>query len=194
MLQQEPAGSRPRSSDARSDRDQTRRFMTKATLKPLNQQAIVITGATSGIGLADGAAGGQGRGLRLPDRARRRRPEGPVRGASGRRGPRGLGRRRRRRPRTPWPRRPRNACACSAASTPGSTTPASRSSAPSARPRWRTSAGCSRPTTGAWSTARWSRRSICATRPAAGPSSTSAPSCPTRPCRSRASIRPPSTR
>ena len=26
--------------------------MTKATLKPLNQQSIVITGATSGIGLA----------------------------------------------------------------------------------------------------------------------------------------------
>jgi hypothetical protein len=46
--------------------------MTKATLKPLNEQSIVITRRHVRHRPGDGAPGGAGRGLRLPDRAGRK--------------------------------------------------------------------------------------------------------------------------
>ena len=133
----------------------SRRNTMAQELKPLDQQVIVITGASSGIGLATARgrrrAGRQARARRAQRRdARRDRAADQRRRRRGRSrvvadvGERAAGRAHRR-------GRDRRG---SAASTPGSTTPASRSTAGSTRSARRTAAGCSTPTSGASSTAR----------------------------------------
>lgn len=105
--------------------------MTKATLKPLNEQSIVITGATSGIGLATARrAARAGACVFLIARG-----EGDLKALTEELQATGA--------RAAWAvadvadhaalsEAAENAYACSAGSTPGSTMPASRSTAPSA--------------------------------------------------------------
>ena len=62
--------------------------MARALLKPLSEQVVVITGATSGIGLATAAAGRPAGRRRLPHRPQRRGASPTGRGAEGQGRPR----------------------------------------------------------------------------------------------------------